>query len=672
MSTASLGLIAGRGVRAGLRLVRPRGGSSLPGRVALALDPGLIARRAAAFATRVAVTGTNGKTSTTHLVAEFLASSGWRTVSNAEGANLAQGIASMLLEREGDALVAEVDESAFVRLAPALAPGLVIVTGLFRDQLDRFGEVGQVREKLARTLAGIDGLVLADAADPLSASLVSGPRARFFEVLGLPALDVPADTTACPRCAAPLAYRGRSYAHLGDYGCPACGFSRPKADFTLRLEAGRALFDGAEIPPPPPTLHPASAAAGLAAAALLGLPLPRAWPRPAWGRGETAEAAGRHIVLGLAKNPASLSFALAWQQADSLVLGINDGGADGRDVSWLWDARFPADRRPIFACGTRGLELLSRLRYCDPPPEASAWPSPEAALAAALAAAPEDGSVLFLSTYTGLRAAQALLAAPPATTPGDPLARLPAVPAIIPAGPLLRLVHLFPVEMGTYGDGGNIEVLARRLAWGGQRVERVAVGLDGALPEEADFFLLGGGEDRAQAQISAALAAMRGRLAGWIEDGVAGLLVCGGLQMFGAHYVTAEGTIPGLGLLPLTTEAGATRLVGRLRVRVPGLAEPLNGFENHAGRTRLLAGTPLGAVLSGNGNAEAGSGGEGMAHRAMIATYLHGPVFARNPWLADRVIAGMLARRGLPAPLPLDDRIERLAAERLAAEAGRA
>lgn len=666
---AAAGLLAGRAARAVLRRLRPQGGTSLPGKVALALDPGLIGRRAPRFPTRVVITGTNGKTSTTHLIAQWLAAGGQRVVSNAEGANLAQGVASMLLDPVGDALVAEVDESAFLCLAALLDPGLVVVTGLFRDQLDRFGEVGLVRDKLARAIAALSGLVLANADDPLSASLPPPGRARFFSVEGLPSFDVHADTTSCPRCGGPLRYASRSYAHLGDYACARCGFARPRADYTLRLADGRAWFNDAEIAPPPATLHPGSAAAALAALAILGRAFPGTWPKPAWGRGEEVQASGRRLVMGLAKNPASLSFTLAWLKAENHVIAINDGGADGRDVSWLWDADFPQDLGRVFVCGTRGLELLLRLRYLDAPPEAAAYASQQAALAAALAATSPGGSVLFLSTYTGMREAQALLANPPSPAPAEPLARLPPTPAVRTAGPILRLVHLFPVEMGTYGDVGNIIALAHRLAWRGLRVERLAVAPGEALPDEADFFLMGGGEDRAQAQISQALMAMRERLAAWIEDDVAGVLVCGGLQMFGHSYIAAEGPIAGLGLLPLVTEAGEGRLVGRLRVRVAGIATVLNGFENHAGRTRLQGGQPFGEVLAGNGNADRGSAGEGMLYRRVIATYLHGPMLARNPWLADHVAGWICARRGLPAPGPLDDRIEHLAAQRLAAEA---
>ncbi len=665
------GVLAGRLSRAVLRRLRPHGGTTLPGRVALALDPGLIGRRAPRFPTRVVITGTNGKTSTTHLIAQWLARGGQRVASNAEGANLAQGVASMLLDPAGDALVAEVDEMAFLSIAAALDPGLIVVTGLFRDQLDRFGEVSLVRDKLARAIAPLPGLVLAHADDPLAASLAPPGRARFFRVEGLPSFDVHADTTACPRCGGPLRYASRSYAHLGDYACERCGFARPPADFTLRLAGGRAWFNGDEIAPPPATLHPGSAAAALAALAILGRTFPGTWPKPAWGRGEEAQASGRRLVVGLAKNPASLSFTLAWQKADNHVIAINDGGADGRDVSWLWDVDFPPDLGRVWVCGTRGLELLLRLRYLDKPPDAAAFASRQDALASALATTAPGGSVLFLSTYTGMREAQALLASPPAPAETEPLARIPASPAVHTGGPVLRLVHLFPVEMGTYGDVGNIIALSHRLAWRGHRVERLAVAPGEALPDEADFFLMGGGEDRAQAQISEALVAMRARLAAWIEDDVVGVLVCGGLQMFGHSYIAAEGPIPGLGLLPLTTEAGEGRLVGRLRVRVPGIATVVNGFENHAGRTRLLAGQPFGEVLAGHGNADRGSAGEGMLHRRVIATYLHGPMLARNPWLADQVAGWICARRGLPAPAPLDDRIEHLAAERLAAEAGR-
>ncbi len=662
----SLARWVGRSARILLQLTRPGGGSSLPGLMASRISPDFIRATAALFAHRIVITGTNGKTSTTHLLSSFLKDSGLKVLHNAEGANLPQGIATTLLEPPRDTLVLEVDEAALELVINDLLPHWIVITGLFRDQLDRYGEVHTVRERLLRALAKVPAArLLLNADDPLVASL-GREQDRFFSLKGLGKLEVPADVPGCPRCKAPLSYSERSYGHLGVYACAACGFSSPKADYPAEIAPGYFMVNGRALPPLPVYLHPYSAAAAVAAAMAMGHePHLSAWPAAAWGRGETQEVLDRHLVLALVKNPASFSWNLAWLPADRHILQIDDQGADGRDVSWLWDVSYQATLRKAYVTGARSLEMLIRLKYLDPVPQAAAFKTARGALAAALQQGKPGESVLILSTYTGLKTAQSLLHNPEERASEVPTAVLTPPPPHGPGTRILRLVHLFPEEMGTYGDGGNFTVMQKRLAWRGFGLELVRVGPGDALPADADFFLLGGGEDQAQERVAPALSSMRDRLAEWIESGVAGLLVCGGLQLFGESYETPLGIIAGLGLLPLVTRAGSTRLVGRIMVESTFVKSPLVGFENHAGYTRIMRGKPLGTVRTGHGNQPHGAGHEGLVHQHVIATYLHGPVLARNPWLADLLIGWALSRRDLEPLEPLDDELEHLALRRL-------
>lgn len=234
--------------------------------------------------------------------------------------------------------------------------------------------------------------------------------------------------------------------------------------------------------------------------------------------------------------------------------------------------------------------------------------------------------------------------------------------------------------MSIYGDRGNLVCLRRRAEWRGWRLEVIAIGLgagDGRLVAGCDGFLFGGGQDRDEAEVAADLRAFKaGPLAEAVAAGRPLLAVCGGYQLLGSHYRTRAGAVvPGLGLLPLRTEAGRRRAVGNVLVRPdPGLgldAPWLVGFENHSGRTFLGPELrPLGRTEVGGGN-NGVDGGEGVLAGSIIGTYLHGPVLPRNPGLADWWLARALAPAA-PAPLPpLDDAAERLAWDRAVAQVRR-
>jgi hypothetical protein len=234
----------------------------------------------------------------------------------------------------------------------------------------------------------------------------------------------------------------------------------------------------------------------------------------------------------------------------------------------------------------------------------------------------------------------------------------------------MRLIYLYGDLMNLYGDRGNIIALQRRCAWRGIDLEvfEVTTG-DRIDPQSSDLFFFGGGQDREQSTVSEDLARGNGEaIQEAVEEGAALLAVCGGYQLLGHFFRTAEGVeIPGTGLFDAHTVAGSVRNVGNVVAESNLCDEPhtLVGFENHSGRTYLGEGIePLARVIAGCGNNGEDSL-EGARYRHAVGTYLHGPLLPKNPWLADWLILGALRRRlgpdvGLP---PLDDERERMAHE---------
>jgi CobQ-like glutamine amidotransferase family enzyme len=236
----------------------------------------------------------------------------------------------------------------------------------------------------------------------------------------------------------------------------------------------------------------------------------------------------------------------------------------------------------------------------------------------------------------------------------------------------VRITHLYPDLMSIYGDRGNVLTLAQRARWRGitAEVRELEAGelLD---PDWADLYFFGGGQDVGQDVVSRDLEGSNGdALRRSLEGGAAALSVCGGYQLLGREYVPAEGpSIPGLGVLDVTTRAGSKRFVNNLLAEAP--QGTLIGFENHSGRTYLgPAARPLGTVLVGHGN-NGEDKTEGAVQGKIVGTYCHGSVLPKNPWLADLLLTWALQRRHGPVTLePLDDS-EELAAQRSAVEVAR-
>lgn len=226
------------------------------------------------------------------------------------------------------------------------------------------------------------------------------------------------------------------------------------------------------------------------------------------------------------------------------------------------------------------------------------------------------------------------------------------------------IAHLYPQELSTYGDTGNIRALVQRLAWRGFDVEVRPVGVGTPVDlAEVDLLFGGGGQDSGQAVVSKDLLQRGPAIREAALEGLPMLLICGSYQLFGRSFTTVTGTeLPGIGVFDLTTVGSGQRMVGNIVLETEDLGRVV-GFENHSGRTLLAPGQePLGRVTKGFGNDE-DRRFEGARTGACIGTYLHGPVLPKNPRLADHLLLAALRRRhGVQELAPLDDAVEQAAA----------
>lgn len=437
-------VLAARGA-ARLSKATGRGGTSLPGKVLLRLDPDALARLAAALPQVALVSATNGKTTTTACVRSILQAAGSVPVGNAEGANMSGGIAASLLNQVDAASdpravgLLEVDEFWLPQVAAATQPESILLGNLFRDQLDRYGELDAIAERwgaLLPTLPSTTAVLCAD--DPLVASTApEHGHVVWFGVddpsLGMAARDHAADGVHCTVCGTTLEYSVVYAGHTGIWACPGCGRSRPEptvraTDITFEGSRGArfTLHAGAEqvaVHLPLPGAYNVVNAVGAAALSLqLGASLDDcaagiAAMRAAFGRGERVALGERELLLMLVKNPVGANevlrtLALEPRPLDVLAV-LNDRIADGRDVSWVWDADVEAAApsvRRVVCSGTRAAEMALRWRYAGVSPDRIiVIPELEAALDEALAGAEAGGPLVVLPTYTAMLELRQLL-----------------------------------------------------------------------------------------------------------------------------------------------------------------------------------------------------------------------------------------------------------------------
>ena len=724
----------------GLKHVFRRPAGNFPGKIALYVDPRIIANTAGkAREGSIVVVGTNGKTTVTNLLAYAFEAAGKRVICNRTGANLDSGVATALLHADAaDIGVFESDELWLAKSAPQLAPRYIILLNLFRDQLDRVGEIDRIQDSIVGACKATPSAALVyNADDPLCAAIaerVDNPTIPFGVEgdMGLSQNTV-VDAQMCQRCSSMMEYSYRQYGQLGEYRCPSCGFSRPARAWSasrVQLGAEGLSFsvapadadagDSFEIRAPFSGAYMVYNLLAVAVGARLGGVEPAAIQKaidefdPQNGRLQRFNVQGRSVLLNLAKNPTgfnqNIKIILQDKGPKTVAFFINDKEADGHDVSWLWDIDFEelAGHRDLlaFAGGIRANDMQVRLKYSGVEADLAA----DAAEVLTKSAADERGRQVYLiANYTALPALREALtrmadgegaAAPdqPASTPapaagGDPSEPAPAengastpapVAADVPPEPIaadgtpLVIAHLFPDLLNLYGDGGNVTVMAYRARKRGIPVEvrRVEHGQTCDL-SAVDIVFLGGGPDREQRLASEELLRMRDDLARFVEDDGVLLAICGGYQILGREWLLGEDSVEGLGIVDMTTvraEGGSgNRLIDNVILSSPVAQRPVVGYENHAGRTHLGEGIcPFGTVTSsvGHGNNDTDKV-DGVLHRNVLGTYLHGPLLSKNPevadWLLVRGLERRAARAGVEAPqlAQLDDSAEIAANEAL-------
>ncbi|MHB8469312.1 MAG: MurT ligase domain-containing protein [Gaiellaceae bacterium] len=435
-------IAAARGVAALSRLARRGGGTTVPGKLLSKLDPGAIDRLAARLPHGAAViSATNGKTTTAAMAAEILRSR-HRLAHNSSGANLVSGVASILLAAGGAELgLLEVDEAALPEVLRRVRPRAVALGNLFRDQLDRYGELELVAERWRSAVAELPAttrLVL-NGDDPKVGELASAhATSTVYGVddpsVARPSLQHAADSKYCVRCGTPYDYAAAYVGHLGDYRCPRCGHARPVLDFVARALELRGLERAAfDLVTPEGTRRVELALPGvynvynaLAAAALthaLGATLDEIVAglgrfSAAFGRFERIAVGGKSLLLLLIKNPAGANEAVRTLVDGGAprvaVIALNDAIADGRDVSWIWDVDFEpllAGLDRLVATGTRAAELALRFKYGGLAEESiEVVPALERALDRGLELTPAAGELVVLPTYTAMLALQRLVA----------------------------------------------------------------------------------------------------------------------------------------------------------------------------------------------------------------------------------------------------------------------
>lgn len=408
-----------------------RQGVTLAGKAALSIYPPILKELAKEVKKDIfVVCGTNGKTTTNNLLADLLSADGNKVICNRTGSNMLNGVVSAFVLGAGlnghlnaDYACIEIDEASTVRVFPHFQPDYMVLTNLFRDQLDRYGEIDITMDLLSRAMKMAPRMkVLVNGDDSLSTYLAmdnENPWASY----GISTQVMQEENTAeiregrfCKRCGEKMEYHFYHYSQLGDYYCPRCGFKRPALDFdgtNVNLSDGIAFdVNGFHVKANYRGFYNVyNILAVYGAASLAGVSLDRFNEilgnyKPQFGRNELFEISGTKVMLNLAKNPAGFNQNIAAVMTDTspkdIIILINDNSQDGTDVSWLWDVDFDrlkdSDAASITVCGLRCQDMRLRLKYVDIPSDLE--PDIEKAITAKI----QNGTknLYVLVNYTGL------------------------------------------------------------------------------------------------------------------------------------------------------------------------------------------------------------------------------------------------------------------------------
>lgn len=386
-------------------------GSSLPGMLALRIYPDLLKHfQGQSRKGVIMITGTNGKTTTSNMLDDMLEYSGYKVVTNREGANLITGVTTAFVKSSTltgrvycDYAVLEVDEAAFPLVTKCVKPNFVVITNFFRDQLDRYGELDMTIKNVLMAIQKLSQgtRLILNADDPLVARLARESQccsAEFYGIRPVSELSGSAsysrEAKFCPFCGKELIYNIYLYSQLGDYKCLKCGFARPQPDIEAISVHGDAKGTTATIQnenvkwdiylPVRGLYNLYNALAAFSTSVSLGIKPDDVVESlkmyiPATGRMEMFHYGAKMVTLTLVKNPTGFNQALANLRTvgagQDVMIAINDNDADGRDISWLWDVDFEvlAHRKEnlnkFISSGQRAEEMVLRLKYAGVPVE---------------------------------------------------------------------------------------------------------------------------------------------------------------------------------------------------------------------------------------------------------------------------------------------------------------
>lgn len=389
--------------------VTGRGGTSLPGKLTLKISPNIIKDLLRYIRNdNIAITGTNGKTTTSGLIASILKTSGKKLVHNKEGANMTSGIATTLIKSskfngklDADMGIFEIDEANMPLLLSDIKPKIVVITNFFRDQLDRYGELDTTIKKVKKSLDELphDTILLLNADEPFTAAIGDDLNLKvmyygIYDHLNTGYTLSPAfEQKYCPVCGEKYKYKEVFYGQLGDYYCPSCGKTRPRLDFSasnidlnidgikFNLKYKDKFFEIKSHLTGVYNVY--NTIAAVSANLLLDINLNDIENgllnyKPIAGRLQRTYINGKRAIINLIKNPigfdSTLSMLRELKRPLNLVIAINDNYADGRDVSWLWDVNIEdfvshTIINNVVATGLRAEDMSLRLKYAGIDPK---------------------------------------------------------------------------------------------------------------------------------------------------------------------------------------------------------------------------------------------------------------------------------------------------------------
>jgi lipid II isoglutaminyl synthase (glutamine-hydrolysing) len=407
-----------------VRSLRLGAASVLPGSIARRIEPQLLQLLSQQVKNGVIlIAGTNGKTTTSLFLCEILQRKGYRVAHNSTGANLENGLMTALMENSNllgtldvDYAILEVDENIVPLVLAPIQPKLILCLNLFRDQLDRYGEVDTISKRWTHAIATLspETLVVTNADDPTICYLgqqLSQQKVSFFGLNEpenyLEAIPHAVDSIYCPKCGHALDYKGVYLSHMGEYSCPSCGFSRsqPTLDSSEWQQILVGLYNKYN------TLAAATAAKELGVdEATIRETIPNF--QAAFGRAEELKINGKNVRILLSKNPVGTNetIRVVTQSSDTTtLLVLNDKSQDGEDVSWIWDVdteKLVERGGTLVVSGDRAYDMALRLRYSESSPQTNfnliVEENLRQAINTALERTPINETLHILPTYTAM------------------------------------------------------------------------------------------------------------------------------------------------------------------------------------------------------------------------------------------------------------------------------